>query len=107
MAEVGQEILVYRGETVKLNMTSSTSLAGLTLAFTVAKKLNLSKKLIGPLAVTVLSPTTFTVTLTAAMTNLKPGSYVWDVWITDPGFEEVVAIGPFKQSGDARVPVAA
>ena len=102
-------ILVYRGEQAVLNFAmdpSHTPISGWTLMFTVARRANSTLKLIGPVACTILNATTGTyrVTLTEEQTDLSPADYFWDVWRTDEGFEQVLGLGTFTISADARVP---
>jgi hypothetical protein len=104
---VTQTITMYRGEQVVLSWTMSpvVNIAGWTLVFTVARKANSPSKLITQAATVVSGPAgTFTVTLTEEQSNLTPGSYFFDVWRTDEGYEQVIAIGPFVISPTARVP---
>lgn len=111
MAVADQTILVYRGEDAIISgvMNPVVNINGWTLQFTAAKKLNKVAKLIGPKSATIVSGPagTYTIPLTAAETTaLTPGSYVWDLWRTDVGVAEVVAIGTFTVSGDARIPTS-
>jgi hypothetical protein len=108
MAVITESILVYRGEVAQLNfaMTPGVNVTGWTIMFTVSKKVNSVAKLIGPLAAVPVNPVagTFYFQLTEDHTNLSPGVYVSDVWRTDEGFEQLLALQTFTISGDARVP---
>ncbi len=105
---VEQTIDIYRGENVLLPFTTVPleDISGWTLQFTVAKKTDSTSKLIGPLPMTITSGPLgqVQVQLTEEQLDLKAGTYVWDVWRTDEGFEGVKGIGPFVMHGDARVP---
>jgi hypothetical protein len=104
---VTETITVYRGEQVSLNfsMVPAASIVGWTIVFTVARKANSPSKLITQVATAVDSATgTFTLALTEEQTDLTPGTYSFDVWRTDEGYEQVIAIGPFVVSPAARVP---
>ena len=103
---VTQTIEVYRGEQATLNftMTPVENILGWTIHFTVAKKANVSTKLIGPLLVPALASGIFRVQLTEELLNLNPGSYFYDAWRTDEGQEQVLALGTFLVIGNARVP---
>ena len=107
-ALVAQSIIIYRGERVVLSFTMSPveNITGWTLKFTVTKAIDKSTKVLGPLAMTVISGVagTFEVILTELQTDLKAMSYAFDVWRTDQGFEEAKAIGSFIVLGNSRVP---
>ena len=111
MAVTTETILVYRGEQVVLNWAMTPvpvgGIVGWNLSFTVAKKVNALSKLISKVPV-IDDPVagTFHVTLTDEDTDLKPGTFVYDVWRTDDGSEQLLALGVFMLSGDARVPPA-
>lgn len=101
-----QSITVYRGERATLDFTMSPveDIAGWHIHFTVAKKENSTTKLIGPVEATILVSGQFRVSLDEEDLDLTPGSYAYDVWRTDEGFEEVLALGSFVVTGNARVP---
>ena len=106
-----QTITVYRGEAPVLNFTMDPvpagGIAGWALVFTVAKKANSATKLITAVPSIISGPLgTMRVVSTAAMLDLSPGTYFFDVWRMDAGFEEVLASGPFVIEGDARLPLA-
>jgi hypothetical protein len=104
---VTETITIYRGEKVSLNLTMTPveSIAGWTIVFTVARKANSPTKLITqPASVVDGTAGTFTLALTEEQTDLAPGTYLFDVWRTDGGFEQVLAIGPFVVAPVARVP---
>jgi hypothetical protein len=73
--------------------------------FTVARKANSVTKLITQ-AMSVVNGAagTFTTSLTEEQLDLSPGTYFFDVWRTNEGFEQVIAVGPFVVSPTARVP---
>lgn len=104
-------IEVYKGEEVTFQFTMNPveDVSGWTLAFTVARKLNVSNKLIGPIAGQIVNGVggIFKFVLDADDTDeLKPGEYVYDAWRTDSEFERVLAIGEFALLGTARLPPA-
>lgn len=103
---VSQTIRVYRGEQANLRFTMSPfeDITGWTLHFTVAKKANTATKLLGPLACTFLNSGQFAVYLTEEDLDQAPGSYFYDVWRTDEGQEQVLALGAFEIVANARVP---
>ena len=105
-----QTITVYQGEQALLNFTMApvVDISAWTLMFTVATKAGSVTKKIGPLAMTILSgPSgTFKISLTAAQLGLPLGTYYYDVWRTDVGFEQVLALGAFTVAGTARLPPA-
>jgi len=109
MAELtDQDIVVYRGEAVTLPFTMSpvVNISGWTLKFTVTKAANKTTKLLGPLSMTVTSGAagTFSITLAEEQLNFTPGAYRFDVWRTDEGLEQPIAIGNFTLVGNSRVP---
>ena len=103
-----QTITVYRGESViqPFTMSPVEDITGWTLKFTVTKSPDKTAKILGPLAVTIDNAALgkFHVTLLEEQTNLRAGTYRWDVWRTDEGFEQVKAIGDLVVLGDSRVP---
>ena len=104
---VEQTISVYRGEQVVLNFTMApvVDITTWTLVFSLVKKANSTTKLITQSAPVISGPLgTFRVTLTEEQMNLSPAIYFFDVWRTDEGFEQVLAIGPFIVRATARVP---
>jgi hypothetical protein len=109
MAITAQRIVVYRGETATLNFALSTGedITGWTLVFTVARNRDMVAKLFQLSASVVDGEAgTFTVALTPTHTNLLPDDYAWDVWRTNTGYEQVLAIGAFVVSGNVRIPTA-
>lgn len=107
MAETAT-ITVFRGQRYTLNftMTPTTDITGWTLAFNVAKSANHPTKLIDDkaMSITLAAAGTFSVALTPTETNVKPGSYYWDAWRTNSGYETCLAYGTFTVMADAKYP---
>lgn len=110
MAVALQTLLVYRGERVSVTftMTPAESIAGWTLVFTVAAAFDQAPpKLLTVTPTIVDGPNgVLRVDLTAAQTaGLAVGHYAFDLWRTNPGSEEVLALGAFLVEPNVRVPV--
>lgn len=100
-------VTVYRGEDVDLNFTMVpvTNITGWTLLFTVEKG---RRKVITKTPVIVSAAAgTYKVSLTQTDTNIKEGTYQYDVWRIDDGSERVLSVGSLVISDDARFPEAA
>jgi hypothetical protein len=108
MALVEQNVDVYRGEQVMLNFTMSpvVDISGWALAFSLAKKRNSATKIIAAQAMTIVSGIagTYRTPLTEEQSDLAPAIYEWDVWRTDEGFEQLVAIGTMPILAAVRTP---
>jgi hypothetical protein len=102
-----ETITVYRGEQATLNFTMSpvVDITGWTIVFTVAAARDSATKKVTATATIVNGPAgTFRVALTEEHLDLAPLRYFFDVWRTDEGLEQVLALGPFVVVGVARVP---
>lgn len=105
---VEQTITVYRGEQVTLNftMTPVVDISGWTLPFTIAKKANSSTKLVSKNGVIISGINgTLYVTLTEEDLDISPGTYYFDLWRNDEGYEQVLALGSFIVAPVARLPL--
>lgn len=104
-------IVIYRGEiaTIRFTLTTGENITGWSLMFTAAKALNMKTKVFGPVACVIDNGLAgqFHTTLSAAVTSaIKPFVGYYDVWRTNAGFEEVLGLGSFEISADARVPTS-
>lgn len=107
-------IKIGRGEAVTIPFsayttdTGSTSLdlTGRTVTFTVAQQRDSATKVIAETTATVTNAAggLFEVALTASATNVSPGMYFWDVWITSTGYERQLGYGTFIVRSAARLP---
>lgn len=100
-------ITVYRGEQVTLDFTMNpvVDITAWTLAFNVSRRYNNATKLLTKVPTILNGPLgTFRQVLTEEDLDLNPASYVFDVWRTDEGFEQVLALGPFVVTANVRVP---
>lgn len=99
---------VYRGEriTIPFQVTPARNIAGETHKFTFAKKENFEEKLVGPSDLVIDDALTGLghFTLTPSNTDLKPGTYYWDVWRTDTGSEICEAKGTITILAEVRTP---
>lgn len=111
-------ISIYRGEDVPIDFTAYTTdggataedITGWTLEFTVSDVRNstAAKLITKACSITVAASGTFRASLTDTETdNLQPGTYAWDVWRTDAGFERLLGEGAFVVKGNSRIPPAA
>ena len=111
---------IRRGESITITHTQYTEdttvqsttpedITGWTLEFTVSEAKNSTTKLIGPKAMTLVTPASgvATVAITAAESNIDPGTYWCDVWRRDAGYERCLAEGPCPIKGNARIPTSA
>jgi hypothetical protein len=104
------DITVYRGArvTIPFALNPTGSVTGQTFTFTLAKQPNFATKLVEePLTWDDESTGAGHVVLDATDTDLKPGTYYWDVWRTDDGFEQPFAIGTMHVVADVRCPESA
>lgn len=112
-----QNLEVFRGEDITLSGTIYTTdtgstpedITGWTLVLTVAEARNSTAKLLTKSGVLV-TPASGTFSVTIADTELDdipPGSYFWDLWRTDAGYERVLISGAFNLKGNARIPPSA
>lgn len=101
-----ENIEIYRGEEIELNFTMSPveDISGWDIEFNIGGVKH--AKLVTVLADINDGPNgTFTVTLTAIDTDIRPGRYSYDVWRTDLDTERVIAVGVFTVLDEVRVPV--
>ena len=97
----------YTEDTATVESTTPENITGWTMVFTVSRAKDSTNKLVGPKAMTLVTPASgiASVSLTAAETgNLEPGTYYCDVWRTDSGYERCVSEGAFPVKGNARSP---
>jgi len=109
MAVTTQDITVYRGEKATLNIavTSGENITGWTLLFTVARKKDMATKLFQVTGAVVSGVAgTLSVALTTTHTNQTPDEYAFDLWRTDAGYEQLLALGGFIVAANVRVPTA-
>jgi hypothetical protein len=88
----------FKGEalTLSFTMTPVTNITGWTITFTLKRAQTDPVAVKTQAAVIVSGPAgTFTVSLLKADTNIKPGTYYYDVQRTDGGSEAVLSIGTF------------
>jgi hypothetical protein len=109
MAQLTAGIIeIYRGEpvTIPFGFDPEENITGHTLVFTVAKDLDKSTKVLGPIAMSATDASVgeFEVALTEEETDIKPATYKYDVWRIDEGFEGIKAIGDFVVLANVRVP---
>jgi hypothetical protein len=108
VAIIDQDFTVYRGSAPPLNftMTPVADITGWAIRFTAARALGSSSKAIISQAASVTSGPggTFTVPLTAALTDIRPADYFYDVWRVDPGSEELLATGTMTLADVVRLP---
>lgn len=101
-------IEIYRGETVTLHfsMTPPKDITGWTISFTAAKARGSQNKLFQVTATITSGPNgTFDVPITNIQSNILPGTYAWDVWRVNPGFDRILGEGDFIISPSARIPL--
>jgi hypothetical protein len=104
---VVQSIKVYRGEDITLSFTMvpSRDITGWVISLTIAKNYNNPNKLIQVTGTVTSGPNgTFDVILTSAQLDIEPGTYVYDVFRTDPGNLRILSVGEFIITADAREP---
>lgn len=109
MAVTTQDITVYRGEkaTLSFTLTTGENITGWTLLFTAARKKDMATKLFQVTGtVTDGAAGEFSVALTTTHTNQTPDEYAFDVWRTDTGYEQLLALGGFIVAANVRVPTA-
>lgn len=105
---VEAQLDVFRKNRVRLDFTMDPVLdvTGWTLVFNVSTARDRAQKLIDDKAMSVTSGPdgTFSVTLTAAETDLAAGQYFWDVTRVDMAEETTLALGVFRVIGVAKAP---
>lgn len=87
-------------------MTPLTDISGWTISFELKSQATDTTALL-TIAASLTTPTLglFTVTVSAAQTlTLLAGQYVYDVWRTDTGFADALALGSFAMKSSVRVP---
>jgi hypothetical protein len=102
-----QTITVWRGEdiTLEFTMVPARDITGWVISLTIAKNFNNPNKLIQVTGTVTSGPNgTFSVILTSAQLDIEPGTYVYDVFRTDPGFNRILSAGTFELKADAREP---
>lgn len=99
---------VYRGSDVTLNftMTPLTDITGWTMSFRLKVNQGDPTALLTINAsITTAAAGTFAVAITAAQTTTLPaGQYMWDVWRTDSGSANPLALGPMTVLGTVKIP---
>jgi len=105
---VEQDLTIYRGSAAVLNFAASPveNISGWTIHFAVARANGSATKAIGPITAAVVDgPTgTYRVSLTAALTNIRPADYQYDVWRVDAGQETLLRRGSFTLLDSVRLP---
>lgn len=104
---VVQSISIYRGEEVTLHfsMVPPRDITGWVISFTVAKNYNNPSKLFQITATITSGPNgTFDVIITSIQSDIEPGTFVYDIFRTNPGFLRILSVGEFILRPDARRP---
>ena len=105
---VTQGFTIYRAQhkAIDLAVSPAADITGWTITFSAARALGSSVKAIGPLAASVTNGALgqYRVSLTSAMTDIRPAEYAYDVWRVDTGLEELLARGTLTVADAVRLP---
>ncbi len=109
---VTKNIELFEGEDKTLVDSAATppvNITGWTLSFTVkidredASPVLISKTVGAGIVITDASNGVFSITLTAADTNITPGKYQYDIWRTNSGAETMLTEGVLTIKASVRV----
>ena len=110
MAVTGQTLTVFRGSAAVLNFSvgTPTNITGWTIVLTVARALGSGSKAITQQVAVHVSDLLgdYRFDLTAAMTDIRPAPYYFDVWRIDAGAEEFLASGVLTIEDVVRLPTS-
>lgn len=102
-----EDITIYRGEDVDLSFTMSPveDISDWDIEFNVVG-VSYAKLITIAATITDGPNGTFTISIPAAVTDIRPGRYTFDVWRTDADTARVVATGTFIVLAEARIPAS-